>query len=148
MSLEGGLATVGSATYAKTRFNDFVLQVDRKFQDIDFEIHSGFSQYDIFSTMGSQIGWRDAQENGEVFSFFGDGYWSLYSCEGVNCTSLETGIMTINWDEPISITVIVKGTECAIYLNKAPVTYADNLKQKSKKNVRLGSSWCKTQERS
>jgi hypothetical protein len=123
--------TIGSATHTNMRFSNFVLQVDAM-------LHP---RYEL--QCGSRIGWRYAQEDGgEEFRLFRDGSWLLDTCEGGGCATLASGEGTVNWENPISITMMVNGTEFAIYLNDIPVTYINTLEQRPGKDIILSlRSW-------
>jgi hypothetical protein len=129
----------GSATHSKMRFNNFVLQADIKLQGFNYQKRFNFPQSDFARGSSFYISWRYTQDgNEDVFILNRNSEFLLQTCKDRTCKILDTNEVTVNWDTSIFITVIVNGTECAIYLNDTPVAYANNLESQIGNELRLG----------
>ena len=113
MSVNPGSA--GFAQHSNLRANNFVLQVDANLQQIRYQT-------------APQIDWRGNQHTGadEIFELWQNGSWYLYFC-GNPCEELAFGSAPIKTSGLVTITIISKGTEFAIYLNSQPLMFFDDV---------------------
>ena len=126
MSVNPG--SVGFANHPRLLFNDFVFQVDADLQHIDFQD-------------ALEIDWRGIQDTGasDIFELWRNGRWYLYFC-GDPCISLVDGIAPIKTSGSVTITIISRGTEYAIYLNSHPLMFFDDVGRPPHQYIKL-SLW-------
>jgi formylglycine-generating enzyme required for sulfatase activity len=116
LSLEQG----GIADNHATSFRDFVVQVDVKFLDMvsneGIGVYLEWVRYEVF----------DDTMKVQYFQFNKDKFWHLMSCTPVEpreCQEGPSGTALVDLSGPITIIVISKGTELAVYLNGTPLVY-------------------------
>ena len=112
MSVEPG--EMGAIGNDGMLFDNFVLQVDAYFEPLPSNILS-------ISWRGGLTHWHSI----EVFSL-GPERWMLLVCND-SCTEFTSGPLPVNLSLPVTITVVSRGTEIAVYLNSIPLTYYNDL---------------------
>ena len=111
MSVNSGSA--GFAEHSRMRFDDFVLQVDADL----LQVQSGDAV---------EIDWRDDQKNAEVLSIWRHGRWLLNFC-GHPCVELASGSSPSRSSSSVTIIIISRGTEYAVYLNSHPLMFFNDM---------------------
>ena len=129
----------GQADHYSTSIRDFVVQVDVDFPD-PIEPSAArleWLRYEVYDSTLTQQG----------FDIQSDRSWRLWSCpletpeHPPECQEgLPSDSVSVDLSEPVSVTLISKGTELAVYLNGTPLTYYNYLGQPPASHVRL-TSW-------
>ncbi len=129
-----GLEQGGLADHYATSFRDFVVQVDIKFLDLKSQEGVGVKlewlRYDVFNNTMKQ----------QYFQINSDKFWHLMSCSPVEppeCQEGPNGTADVDLSEPITIMIISKGTELAVYVNGTPLTYYNYPRQPSASHIHL-----------
>ena len=134
LSLEQG----GIADHYAASFRDFVVQVDVQFLDLNPQGGAGLEwlRYEVYNgTMRM-----------EWFTIHSDYSWDLWSCpleapeNPPECQEgLPSGSASVDLSEPVTVTLVSRGTELAVYLNGTPLTYYNYIGQPSASHIRLGA---------
>jgi formylglycine-generating enzyme required for sulfatase activity len=127
-----GLEQGATADHLATSFRDFIVQVDIEFLDLNSEkgVSLEWLRYEVYDdTMKLQR-----------FTLNSDNWWGLRSCspmEPPECQEGPNGTADVDPSEPITIKLISKGTQLAVYLNGTPLVYYNYLGQPSGSHIRL-----------
>src|SRR3972149_4204650 len=116
---------VGFSTNSKMRFNDFILQVNINLEQLG----------DVDAT--AEIGWRGGGDGGEVFSLWKNGRWQIAFCGGKDCESLTSGQVSNLSPKLVTVTIVSRGTEFAVFLNSIPLTYINDHGRRPGKDISL-----------
>jgi hypothetical protein len=128
----------GHADHYSTSIRDFVVQVDVDFLDLNepSEARLEWLRYVVYDSTLTKQG----------FDIHNDGTWYLWSCplaaleNPPECQEvLPSDFVPVDLLEPVTITLISKGTELAVYLNGTPLIYYTYLGQPPASHVRLFS---------
>jgi formylglycine-generating enzyme required for sulfatase activity len=129
----------GQADHYSTSIRDFVVQVDVDFLEPSEPSAARLEwlRYEVYDSTLTQQG----------FDIQSDRSWRLWSCpletpeHPPECQEgLPSDSVSVDLSEPVSVTLISKGTELAVYLNGTPLTYYNYLGQPPASHVRL-TSW-------
>ena len=110
------------------RFGNFVLRVE-----IDLS-ESGLND-------SAQIGWHGITPYHQdlTFSLFKDGNWEIYFCSDSSCTAVAAGRQA-GIPPKVTVTIISKGKEYAIYIDEIPIKYVKDMEQHPGLVITLGFS--------
>jgi hypothetical protein len=122
MEVEPG--EVGFSTNSKIRCDDFILQV---------RIDLG----QLGHTDAAEIEWRGASDGGEVFSSLNNGRWQVAYCGGEDCEILISSQVSNLTSKLVTVTILSKGTEFAVFLNSTPLGYINDHGRRPAKDIKL-----------
>lgn len=112
------------ASHARMILHNFLLRVDVRFLELDVQ-------------KGINLVWRgDDKGGGEVFQLGNEGSWSL-TCYFAECPVFASGSLSVDLTEPVTITIVSKGTEFAVYLNNIPLAYHNDIGRPPASSIRL-----------
>jgi hypothetical protein len=124
MSMEPGES--GFSTNPNISFDDFILQVNINLEQLG----------DLDDT--AEIIWRGASDGGEVFSIWNNGRWQVVFCGSDGCDLLASGQMPLLSTELVTVTIISRGTEFAVFLNSSPLCYLNDQGRRPGTDIKLG----------
>ena len=116
---------VGFSTNSKMRFDDFILQVNINLEQLG----------DVDAA--AEIDWRGASDGGEVFSIWNNGRWQVAYCGSEDCDLLISGQVSNLSSKLVTVTIISKGTEFAVFLNSTPLGYINDHGRRPGKDIKL-----------
>jgi len=102
------------AIHKEMTFNNFILQVDVNFLELEDRISAG-------------IWWRRYDGVGEVFGLDNDGSWTLKRNDRQDPQQFESGYVSVDLSKPVTITIVSRGTEFAVYMNNIPLAYHNDI---------------------
>ena len=126
MTVETG-REVAFCSHPGMRFNNFVLRVD-------VDLHK------LGPDTAAEIDWRGTgYSTGLVLSLWKDGRWLINFC-GTDCSEVASGWQSISPTQKVTVTIISKIREYAIYLDETPVSYINDSGRRPGLEIKL-SLW-------
>jgi hypothetical protein len=121
VEIANGVMTMGAvaeqnaiAIHKRMAFYNFILQVDVNLLELEDRISAG-------------IWWRRYDGVGEVFTLDNDGSWSLSRNDRPEFPLFASGSEPVDLSKPVTITVVSRGTEFAVYMNNIPLAYHNDI---------------------
>lgn len=107
--------------------NNFVLRVDTDFSELG-------------SRDSAQIGWNGTTPyHGDLtLSLLKEGNWSIDVCGNNSCTNFASGWQPISPTQKVTVTIITKNWEYAIYMDEIPISYIDDSRKQPGIVITLG----------
>ena len=121
VEIANGVMTMGAVTeqnaiaiHKEMTLHNFVLQVDVNFVELEDRISAG-------------VWWRQYDSVGEVFTLDNDGSWSLSRNDRPEFPLFASGSELVDMSKPVTITIVSRGTEFAVYMNNIPLAYHNDI---------------------
>jgi hypothetical protein len=126
MSVEAGRG-MARCSNPGMRVNNFVLRVDTDFSELG-------------SRDSAQIGWNGITPyHGDLtLSLLKEGNWSIDVCGNNSCTNFASGWQPISPTHKVTVTIISKNKEYAIYMDEIPVSYINDIERRPGIVITLG----------